>query len=219
VDASPAGTNTATTPGTVTPASTVTTIVPSSNPAQADGSGAAGVTFAVVVSAPQSGIAPTGTVTLTLDGATVLNNVTLSSGEAFYSTALAVGSHNLTATYHSSNTNQFQDGTMGNLGELVVPAPKAPPVVAPPQFNVLFLSWTIVRKKGGKRFLRLRNIDPNNPFIGFMILQNPTGEELRAVGGSPAFLVALLPGGFSVDVPFGNHDPKGGFNAFFVALT
>ena len=104
---------TASTTLTISKAASTTTIGSSQNPSVYGQS----VTFTATVSAVGSGT-PTGTVTF-YDGATPLGSGTLSGGTAAYSTsALALGSHSITAVY-SGDTN-FNTSTSTALNQVVV---------------------------------------------------------------------------------------------------
>ena len=100
---------------TVNKAATSTSVVSSANPSMFGQA----VTFAATVKPTTSGT-PTGTVTFK-DGATVLGTGTLSSGKAtFTTTALAVGSHSITAVY-GGDTN-FAGSTSGAVTQTVTKA-------------------------------------------------------------------------------------------------
>jgi hypothetical protein len=106
---------------TVTPASasaSSTSVVSSGNPSVYGQA----VIFTVTVSAvaPATGT-PTGTVSV-MDGATLLGTATLGGGTAAVTTsALAAGSHNITAGYHGDAT--FAASTSAALTQTVTPAP------------------------------------------------------------------------------------------------
>lgn len=96
-DASFAGSASETDDQIVSKASTTTGLVSSLNPSNYEQS----VTFTATVT-PAFGGMPTGTVVFK-DGSTTLKSVPLSAGVANYTTTkLAVGSHNITATYNGS---------------------------------------------------------------------------------------------------------------------
>jgi autotransporter-associated beta strand protein len=206
-------------PGPVDAASTTTTIASSAPIVFAGPSNTAAVRFVVVVSANNSGATPTGTVTLTLDGRTVLNNVSLdSNGERFYSTVLGVGNHGLTATYTSNDTTRYLSSGPATFTEMVLPPPPNP---FAGQANPALLMWKVVKsRKNGKTVysLVLINLDPANAFVGTVFLTGFTSSEAKALGlrkGGSSLLAFLPPGGFSVSLPFGSSAPRGSFQTFF----
>jgi hypothetical protein len=93
---------------TVNKASTITTVVSSSNPSTHGSS----VTFTAHVH-PSVGLAPTGSVTFK-DGSTTLGSGTLNgSGNATFSTsALAVGTHSITAAFGGNSTDAASTSTV-----------------------------------------------------------------------------------------------------------
>ncbi|OWK44010.1 Ig-like domain repeat protein [Fimbriiglobus ruber] len=102
---------------TVNPANTTTTLAASTNTATYGQ--AVTLTATVAAVAPGAGM-PTGTVTFK-DGSTTLGTGTLSGGVATFTTsALAVGSHSITATY--GTVTSFTGSTSGSLAETVNPA-------------------------------------------------------------------------------------------------
>jgi len=91
----------------VSKATTTTTLASSLNPSTFGQS----VTFAASVT-PQFNGTPTGTVTF-YDGTTLLKTVTLSGGEAKFTTSkLTSGSHNITATYNGSTSFSGSSGSV-----------------------------------------------------------------------------------------------------------
>jgi hypothetical protein len=91
---------------------TKTTLSSSLNPAPSGKS----VVFTAIVSPTLAGT-PTGTVTFK-DGATVLATHSLSSGKATYATtALAVGSHSITATYNGATYFKTSGGSLTEVVE------------------------------------------------------------------------------------------------------
>jgi hypothetical protein len=115
---------------------TSTSVSSSSNPAPYG----APVAFTATVT-PVSGAGATGTVAF-YDGTTFLGNGTISSGKAKYTaSALAAGSHSITAVYQGSTTDQ--GSTSSTLSELVY-GPPATVSVSPSSGDGLTQTFTAV---------------------------------------------------------------------------
>ncbi len=123
-----------TVPQSIQQATTTTTLTSSANPSNFGSS----LTLSVVVSNPGA----TGIVTF-LDGATTIGSSPVAAGAAFFSTsALSVGSHNLTASY-SGDTN-YTSSTSSAVSQTINQTPTVTTLTAAPNPSIVGQSVTLV---------------------------------------------------------------------------